>query len=236
MCRFADILLCSIFCLFCFSQTQNNSLMTWWSCCVNQSHRPARGAALQCHLDCPYPSHSTSSLRAPVCFCFVLESSQPDSQGWSWPRAGEMSRLASKQPQSNQPLSRALTVLAFHLCRHHATSACFSSIFSLSSSMSVFIRRGWTCQWGLAAMVVGSCCQPCFEVSALTGGAVSARDLKAQSDISAQSRVTWQHDCVHKYMLYMNTLFISKQEIFSSWLQCLLVLQVLLVNGCRMKR
>lgn len=92
---------------------------------------------------------STTPLRAPVCFCFVLESSRSDSQGWSWPRTGEMSRSAGKLPRSSRPLFRALTVLAFRLCRHHATSPCFSSIFRLSSSTSVFTRGGgWTCVSG----------------------------------------------------------------------------------------
>lgn len=83
------------------------------------------------------PSHplSTPALWARVCFCSCLQS--------AWltviilTKRGERSRLQIASKQSALSLS-ALTAQTLHLCRH----LCPVSIFSLSSSISVFTRGG----------------------------------------------------------------------------------------------
>lgn len=85
------------------------------------------------------PSHplSTPALWARVCFCSCLQS--------AWltviilTKRGERSRLQIASKQSALSLS-ALTAQALRLCRHFCSI--FVSIFSLSSSISVFTRGG----------------------------------------------------------------------------------------------
>lgn len=188
--------------------------MAWCGPFVIQCQWLTSSAVLRCHHACPQPFHpiyspSTLSPRAPVCFCSCLQS------GW----------LNDDLDQEREKCQGWPTKQSRH-------SPCANNVSSLSVSVSILLHlpvfppslvfpRPCLCLLGRVGHVsertgsrgggagAGVCCQPRFEVSALTGSAARARDLKALSDISAQSCVTWQHACVYSWiycthMVYMN--------------------------------